>query len=248
MKIIKIDDFYLNQIKSILAYPIVEMVHLDDEQIKQFCIWPAMYRYFLKWPIQVENQIIHASTEMIIPFPDDDTIGLIDLRTVGKTGLRAGTPNGQNSRFWDIIQYNQNLKVKISDRNLNPEGLKYLTIMQQNLIGSISNFSDTFSHEVNYSERNIRVFSTSVNAQLLFTWAKTSNNFGMIKPTRILDVIELSKSYLLRHLASVGSMLSDSGSEKQINVDALNSRADTIEEKITTLWQDFPDIIALRMS
>lgn len=251
-EIIKISDFYLNQVKSVLAYPVVPEVHLYDNEIKQLAVWPALYEYFLKFPIQVPEQMIQEVAEMSVPFPDDYTIGLIDLRTVGKTGF--GTKQGSNSDFWRVVRFNQEFRGskfrsgrKGSLYGINPEGLKYNFIAQQQMIDAMTNNLDTFRHEVNYTTKTITVFST-VNAQLLIIWAKTSNDFEQIKPTQRLNVLDLAKANLLRHLASMGSMLTDNGAEKQINVDSLRSEADRIETKVRELWNNIPDVVALRFA
>lgn len=248
---IQIDDKYLNQVKSVLAHPLLsENLYLSDEEIKEYSIFPALYRYYIKFPIQESVQLLQNTTEMVIPFPDDETIGVIDVRTVGKTGF--GTRQGSNSDFWRVVRYNQEFRgarfrSTRSNRSFNPEGLKYMFMAQQQMIDAMTNNLETFRHEVNYAEKKVYVFSTVV-AQLLIVWAKMSYDFNKVKPTQIFNVIDLSKAYLLRHLATVGSLITDQSSEKQINSDALNSLAERLEDKVFELWNEFPDVVALRFS
>lgn len=129
----------------------------------------------------------------------------------------------------------------------NPNGLRYNFIAERQMIDAITNNLETFRHVVNYSKKSISVY-TSVVAQLLIVWAKTSNNFNDIKPTQLLNVIKLSQAYLLRHLSYLGSMLNDNSSEKQINTDALNTNAERLENEVYELWKEFPDIVTLRVS
>lgn len=250
-EVVNIKPYHLNLIKAVLAHPVVdENIHLTDEEILQYCVSPALFKYFLKFPIQVPEQQFQNVTEMVFPFPDDDTIGLVDCRTVAKTGF--GMKQGSNSDFWRVVRFNQEYKTMAYrsgkfQQGFNPNGLKYNFIAQQQMIDAMTNNLDTFRHEVNYAAKTVTVFST-VNAQILFVWAKTSNDFNMIKPTQILNVITLAKAELLRHLASLGRMMIDNGSEKQINVDGLESQADKIEQPVLDLWASIPDIVALRIS
>jgi hypothetical protein len=80
------------------------------------------------------------------------------------------------------------------------------------------------------------------------TWAKSSADFSKIKPTQLMNVIKLSQAYLLRHLSYLGSMMSDNNSEKQLNVDALNTNAERLETEVMELWKEFPDVTTIRMA
>lgn len=251
-KIIKINEHQLDLIKSVIGYPVVERVQLTDEEIKMYAIYPAMYEYYLKFPIQVHEQIVQETVEMDIPFPDDDTIGVLDVRTVGKTGF--GQRTGNNSDFWQVVRFNQQFtgnrlrSLNYRGNNMfNPNGLRYNFIAERQMIDAMTNNLETFRHIVNYSEKTISVYS-SVVAQLLIVWGKTSNDFNQIKPTQMLNVINLSQAYLLRHLANLGSMLNDNAAEKQINSDALKSEAERLETKVYDLWKEFPDVVAIRFS
>lgn len=251
-KVLQINDNHLALIKSVLAYPVVQNVQLSDDEVKLYAISPAMYHYFLKFPIPVYEQTVQETNEMEISFPDDDTIGVLDVRTVGKTGF--GQRQGNSSDFWQVVRFNQQFtgnrlrSLNYRGNNMfNPNGLRYNFIAERQMIDAMTNNLETFRHIVNYSKKSISVYS-SVVAQLLIVWAKTSNNFNDIKPTQLLNVIKLSQAYLLRHLSYLGSMLNDNTSEKQINIDALNTNAERLETEVYDLWREFPDIVTLRVS
>ena len=248
---IRIQDAHLNQIKSALGFPVVAKVHLEDHEIKEYAIWPALYQYFLKFPIPVfvlENQL---TTETTIPYPDDETIGLLNLRTVGKTGF--GQRMGNNSDFWRVVRFNQEFRgsrTRAGRKNassFNPNGLKYNFIQEQQMIDAMTNNLDTFRHVIDPYAREVRVFSTAV-AMLEVCWGKASADFDRIKPAELLQVIELSKAKLWKHLAMLSMPLVDTGAEKQINVDKLLELSEKVEEAITTKWNNHPDAIAFRMN
>lgn len=251
-KVLQINDSHLSLIKSVLAYPVVQDVQLSDEEVKMYAVSPAMYQYFLKFPMQDFEQVVQETNEVEISFPDDNTIGVLDVRTVGKTGF--GQRQGNSSDFWQVVRFNQQFtgnrlrSLNYRGNNMfNPNGLRYNFIAERQMIDAMTNNLETFRHIVNYSKKSISVYS-SVVAQLLIVWAKTSNNFNDIKPTQLLNVIKLSQAYLLRHLSYLGSMLNDNSSEKQINTDALNTNAERLENEVYELWREFPDIVALRVS
>jgi len=248
---LKIREVHLNQIKSALGFPVVAKVHLEDHEIKEYAVWPALYQYFMKFPIPtyvLQNQL---TTETIIPYPDDETIGLLSLKTVGKTGF--GQRMGNNSDFWRVVRFNQefrgskNRAGRRHNKSFNPEGLKYNFIAEQQMIDAMTNNLDTFRHIIDPYAREIRVFSTAV-AMLEIVWGKVSTDFDLVKPTQLLNVIELAKAKLWKHLAMLSVPLIDTGAEKQINVDKLLELSDKVETSITTTWNNHPDAVALRMN
>lgn len=254
MKAIKISEFYLNQVKSALAYPVAPYIHLTDDEIKNYAIWTAMYEYFLKFPIPVYEQYIAATTPITFPFPDDDTIGVLDVRVVDKPGNLGGS--GGSSEFISLYRYN-NLYPRYNNTRMpmrrytsnffSPNGLRHLVFQEQMFNDAVRNNLNTFKYIIDPYKKNVTVYST-INAKVDITWAKTSNDFDMIKPTRIIDVINLSKAYLRLHLASLGGMLTDNTVEKQINVDYLTSEAKEVIEKIKENWAMSPDAVTIRMT
>lgn len=252
-KVVKIEEPELSLIKSVLGYPVVDSIAISDDEVKQFCITPALYQYFIKFPIPVFEQRNQQTTEEIIPFLDDETIGLLDIRTTGKTGF--GQRMGNSSDFWQVVRFNMQYATN-RGRTLNrggvpgfynPNGLRYHYLNERQFIDSLTNSQETFRYTINYSERTVAVFSTVV-AMLDITWAKISGDFGKIKPTQVMNVIKLCQAYLLRHLSYLGSMMSDNNSEKQLNIDALNSNAERLENEVYELWKEFPDVVAIRMA
>ena len=251
-KLISINENHLNLIMSVIGYPVVERVQLTPDEIKQFAIYPAMYEYFLKFPLPIMEQYDQQTVEQIYDFPDDDTIGILDVRTVGKTGY--GQRTGNNSDFWQVVRFNmqftgnrlRSLNARGSNM-FNPNGLRYNFIAERQMMDAMTNNLETFRHIVDYNLRQVNVYS-SVVAQLLIVWGKTSNDFNKIKPTQLMNVINLSQAYLLRHLANLGSMLNDNAAEKQINSDALKTEAERLETKVYELWKEYPDIAVFRVS
>lgn len=249
MKIIQIDDFFLGLIKSVLAYPAVpEELHLEDDEIKQFCLFPALEVYFNKFPLLSYTELDQASVEQKIAFPDDDTYGVRHASITGKAGY--GRKQGSSTDFWQVVRYNRQFignRKFIQGKNgrfFNPEGLRFNYIMEQNLIDSLINQGETFKYVVDYVNRQL-ISMSSVNARISIAWAKRSDDFSQVKQTQRMNVIKLAQAYLLRHLAYLGSMMIDSTSEKQINVDALQSNAERLENSVIEFWDSIPDTIVL---
>ena len=247
---IKIKEVYLNQIKSALGFPVVAKVHLEDHEIKEYAIWPALYQYYLKFPIPVNELRNQQTVEETIPYPDDDTIGLIRIATVGKTGF--GQRMGNNSDFWRVVRYSQEFRGNRTRAGrganvFNPEGLKYNFIAQQQMIDAMVNNLDTFRHVLDPYAKTVTVFTTAV-AMLEITWGKVANDFDMIKPTQLIRVIDLAKAYLWKHLAMLSVPLVDTGAEKQINVDKLLELSEKTEDRILELWMNHPDAVIMRMN
>ena len=73
-----------------------------------------------------------------------------------------------------------------------------------------------------------------------------SNSFDNdVLYTRKLDVVQLAQANLLDHLADISGMIVDSALDTQINVTDIRTRATDLREKITTKWNDIPDILMI---
>lgn len=243
-----IDQTDLNQIKKVLAYPSVPNVLLYDEEIKELCLLPAMTKYFAKFPIPKRDELVF-NAYLEVEFPDDLTFGVLDLRTTNKLAQTGSI----SSSFWEIVKY-RNLYGTTNARWNGQYGTRYnFNGYMQNLItkkqvyDALQNDA-TYHYNVNHAERKIEVFASS-QASLTITWAKYSNNFNDIKYTYKYDVIELAQAYLLLHLADTGGMVTDSDLTKQINSEALKTRANEMMDRVLKeKWELIPDVILLRQS
>lgn len=252
MKIIKISDFYLSQIKSALAYPVAPRIHLTDDEIKVYAVWEAMYQYYLKFPIPKYEQRIQMASPTVIPFPNDDTIGLLDVRITDKY-------NDSNSggSFLNLYHYNKNYskyRTRILNTRrpggsgtFNPNGLQHLQYQERQFADAVNNNQNTFKQIIDPYEKTLTVHST-IHAKVDIVWAQTSVDFDRIKPVQLLNVIELARCNLRLHLASLGGMLVDSNAEKQINVDYLTNESKEKKEKIIEGWMMSPDAVSIRMT
>lgn len=235
----------LFEIKKVLAFPAVPSVLLSDEEIKLFCVREGLHRYFTKFPIR-ESEEMEIYRTLEVDFPDQWTYGVIEARIVDK--LVSGS--GRGGSFWDLVKY-RGIWGNQATRFGGAFGTRYNfnniadTYFSRKLVWDTLSNESTLSYEVDYTNKKLIVYS-SIDAKLLITWAKESINFNDVNYVYKYDVIELCQAKLLRHLADTGSIVSDSTLEKNVNSDALNSRADAIEERIREKWDSIPDIILMR--
>lgn len=245
-----ISDRDLGQIKKVLAYPKIDFVTLEDPDIKEYAVYPAMYEYFRRFPIIDRQQYqVSNNAPIVFPFPDQFTFGAFYVTTVDKLGINRNTGPGGN--FWDLIKYNylQRGGQSPSRRygtSFNFNGLRQQIFSERQLHDSLIN-EGTFKHYINYPQRQVECFS-SVEAQVQINWAKESNDFSTIKHTRKFQVINLAQSYLLDWLADAASIVEDNGLDKKVNADALRQRAKDLRDPIFDLWSQEADVILLRMA
>jgi len=246
MSIVTIDDIWLNQIKKIIASPMIDSLLLSDEEIKDLIIFPCLQKYFVKFPIRQEYQGA-INGEMIIPFPDDYTFGVLDCRVVD-----IGLLPGSGTSFWDLILFANTTSVGSSMKGIgaygvkgyNPSGLLYQRDTERQKFKSQQNAYTTIKSRVDIENKQLIVYSSMTGA-LNITWAKYSNNFNAVMIERRDDVIKLCQAELLDHLVDSASILSDSGLEITINTEALKSRAQDLKELVQTRWDSIHDILLL---
>lgn len=239
---IQIDDLYFNQVKSVLAYPMVDNVVLDDDHIKELALFPAMMQYFRKFPL--EDYLEQSITgQVIIDFPDEFTYGVLDARVVNKG---AGSSPAETS----ILQILASSNLSISRQNsygikgYNPNGLFQAQHSQRLYRNSLAKESTTIKTKVDPQRKRVICYS-NISGVLNITWAKYSFDFDNILFQHKQDVVKLSQANLLYHLADVSDIIDDSNLEVTINSDALKSRADALREEVMGIWDEYQDVIVL---
>lgn len=239
-----ISDYWLNHVKKVLAYPSVENIILTDDEIKAYCVYPALREYFTKFPIrETTEHELSTSDDTEIDFDDADTFGIIDARVVGKE-----TISGSGASFWDLVYYNQMglSPMRGSSYGLpkyNPNGRKQA--IQNNKLATSSQANEaTFDIRIDYNNSQI-IIHTNSHGKANITWAKMSSDFNDIRFVFKMDVIELSQSYLMEHLAMATGII-NTNIEISVNSDLLLSESKEIKERIREKWASYPDIIVIR--
>lgn len=240
--VVKIDLKWLNQIRKVLAFPEVDEILLTPEQVKEYCVMPALTRYFTKFPIRIKQQISVAEAGFV-NFPDysadlREVIGVTDLRFVNKDN-----PSG-NSSFWEIYRYQQMGGRGI--RGMGGYGTRFdfgggvaATIAQKQKYDSFQNLN-TYNAEMLWHERQIKYYS-EVPAALVIEWALLSLNFDDVRPQRRLQVIQLAQAELLWHLARTTGIIEDSNLDQKVMAGDLRSEAERLHKEVMEDWNEEPD-------
>lgn len=243
IKLVHIDDNSLNQVKKYVGFPTIDKILLDDDQIKEFAVQPALYEYFQKFPLERREQL-QVLQDFSFDFPDD-VFGVVDARIVGKTQRGQG-----NSDFWQLVRFNSQFFRSPNLRYIKPRynygGLQYQYIDQHAVLNSLQNL-ETFKIYTNYPERKIEGYS-NISTSLFIIWAVESYRFDDVKPTQKFNVIKLAAAYLMEYLVNIGSIMSDNEVTRYLNIDALKSRMEELRSEVLDVWKEIPDIILFRAS
>jgi len=241
----------LSQVKKILAFPSADNLLLEDDQIKEYAITPAMSDYFIKFPIKERVQSSTGGTSVVsLDFPDEFTHGVVDIRLTD-----VGIVTGTGTSFWDLVYFQQLSGGSLMGggqgaygiRGYNPNNLIQTRDTQRAAYKSYQNTYMTVRYDVDDENRKVIIYTTTAG-YVNVTWAKHSDNFNAIKYNRKYDVIKLSQAYLLDHFADTFSILSDSSLDLSINVEAIKNRSQELKTEVRELWDSFPDVIALHSS
>ncbi len=240
---IQIDEKYLDQIKTALGYPDATDLHLTDDQIKTICIEPALRDYFGKFPIKAFYQA-DMQEEVIIPFPDDFTFGVINAR-VTDVGMMGGT----GSAFWDVVFFNQysgstsmrNSAGAYGIKGYNPNGALQTRDLTRQASKSYQNQWNTVKFQIDNQNKKLHAYST-ISGRLNLTWAKYSENFADIKFTYINDVINLCQANLIESFLSLNNMISDTSLETTLNADALKETMESKRTGVKDKWNEIPTV------
>lgn len=244
---IEIEDQWLQQIKKVTAYPGIANILLSDSEIKQYVVWPAMFDYFKKFPLE-DRKEYPIFEELAVAFPDNFVFGCRDIRVVEKFGSSA-----TSFSFWNIIKYRTIYGGSLKFSGMGTYGSKYnFNGLRQEyqrsrqVAESFSNQYNTFKYYVNHQDRQVEAYS-SVSAKLVINWSRYSLNFSAVRPNELHNVIRLAQSYLLFHLSDSASLINDAQQDKSINVEAVKLRAQELYDMVVTNhWNLIPDTMILR--
>lgn len=243
---VKIHETDLNLIKSVLAFPIADELVLDDDDIRNFCIYPALYDYFKKFPIIDEyTQTITSNSTVSVDFPDEYTFGAVDVRLIDK----FSTTSTSSSSFWELVNYEKygfgSTKGLYGIKGFNPGSLRQANFLEYQAKQANANYNQIIRTFVDVDNRQVVMFS-NVTGDVYIKWAKYSLDFTNVKFTQKMNVIKLCQSYLLQHLADTASIISDTNLDVTINTDELKTKADEKREEVMEEWLQYTDIILIK--
>jgi len=243
---VRIHETDMNLVKAVLAFPSADTLLLDDDDIRNFCIYPALVDYFKKFPIREEyTQVISTNTETTIAFPDSYTFGATDARIIDK----FSTTSSSSSSFWELANYQQQGYSPSGGmygiKGYNPNGLRQANFTQYQSQQARQKYSQILRIRVDEANSQLVAFS-NVTATVYIEWAKYSLDFSNVKFTQKLNVIKLAQYYLLRHLADTASIVSDTNLDININTDELKTKSDELREQVFEEWEQYIDIVLVR--
>lgn len=242
--IVTITEYWLSMIKKAIAYPAIDEVVLQDDEIKSYCIYPALRDYFSKFPLRdTQEYTLTSSSEVEIAFPDTNTFGVLDVRVVGKEMI-----SGQGSSFWDIAYYNTMgmSHLRGGSYNIpkyNPNFRKQAVYLQKMAISSLSNEATT---HVRVEEENKKVYIYhNGTGKANIKWAKFSSDFDNVRFVYKNDVVKLAQAYLKLHISEIAGLL-HSNLEITIDSDTLRSEGKEMKQEVMDRWVQIPDPMMLR--
>ena len=244
---ITITDAKLSLIKSVLGYPTEEGEFLlSDDQIKEFCVEPALRQYFAKFPkVDQVSYAIAYGVELETDYPDADTYGIVDARITHQES--PGDSGGYSDFLYHAgISEQSYLRHKnFGKKGYNPSQLSQATRFAYQALKSQANIDKTIRIHVDHENRKV-IAQTNRGTELLITWAKYSEDFSEIKFNYIQDVVDLSQGYMLKHAARTMGIFQNTNLPVSINYDFLNSEGDALITRVTEKWSEISGVMLIR--
>lgn len=237
------DDIYY-RIMTAMGYPIVTESDLGitREQIEDLLILPALKNVYFKWFPKTENDAISVNTTFEVPFPDEYTWGLLDLRlntnpyyATAKTGnplineLSIRATSGGYNNMWGTG---------------NDYGYSQVEYQQRAYRQSIIDTYKGFKKNIDYQNRKVTGY-TNVAGQLSITWAKYSTDWGDIDFRFQEDTIKLAQSYILQYFGQLRNQINTNNADELDGGDLID-RAETLYEEVMEAWKQYPRVTILR--
>lgn len=229
------------EILTEIGYPVVEENDLEFTRadIEKYFIYPALREFFIWFP-KTEIQSVFVSSEFSIDFPDDDTYGVVDARI-----NTSATGEGRTSSpFVNSLYFKQTTSGSKMYGTNNDYGVRDAKYLERAFNKANSNMVRAQRLHVDPAAKKLTGYTT-VNGELIITWAKSTKNFNDVPFIRKTDVLDLAKSRILKSFAMLRSQMnSDVGVE--FNSSEFLSRSKDLEDKVMEKWKSISKVTILR--
>lgn len=240
---IVIDKSYIQEILSIVGYPVLDTdnddFELSEEQIKTLIIKPALREYFKFFPITQEAYYDVYNT-FAIDFADSLTFGAVDVR-FNTQGMFFLNPTGNpmvDARFWWGSNYNPYGNATYD------YDLRYAYMKERVTNQSMIDSTKAARFIVNQNSRRVEGYSNTPG-KLNIIWAKYSNDFNAVPFARINEVLDLCKANLLERLVMMRGQLI-SGLPNSFNISLFETKAKELKGEVFETWKNFTKVIILK--
>jgi hypothetical protein len=237
MQLINISEQYFNEIITVLGYPLITIndnesdVELDKKQIIDLCLIPAIREYYNWFPYVIMDETQVSST-FEIPFPDNETIGVIQASlNTNIFGASSLYPTGNPILNAAYFTYNQSMN-KYGPYDYQSKGALWMQRAEQQ---TTIEMQKTFRINVDKHTRVVRGF-TNMSSKLLISWAKYSENFDDIPQMRIPEVIKFCQSKVLEVVGNIRSM-QNSETPNSFNYEQMLNRAKELKAESFDIWR-----------
>jgi len=241
--IINESDF--KRIKSKIGYPLLDKVILEDSDLKELCIKPALEEYF-RWFPKTDRYQTSVNGEFEVPFPDVYTFSTLDVRMTNSLANITGSLTG--NRIADILVGNQYSKTTTYGgaygTRYNFNGSDRAREMDITLRNMKISRRENQRAVVDLANRKVVGYAGAAT-KLSIIWAKFSYNFSEIRFERKEEAIELSQAFVLNHIADVFGMIKNNNLDIDVNVDTMRAQAEKLRENVIAKWTEFTKVIVM---
>jgi hypothetical protein len=233
-------DFILSRI----GYPFVQEsdLEINFEQIKDFCIMPALLEYFKWFPILVDYNA-RISGSINIPFPDEMTYSATNIRiNTGRNGQSYTANPLINSSF--IRPAQSGVGGGIYGKNLT-YGLE--NVYHTERIAGQSSIDMYKSSKFTIDEQKRAVVGfTNVSGTMEIVWCKYSNDFNAVPFMQKKNVEDLASAYLLEYFGHLRLQSEQPDLPVSFDGTIFVERAEKLRDKVIMTWEEFPKICIIR--
>jgi hypothetical protein len=239
-----ITDSDFNFILTRIGYPFIseDDLEISFDQIKEYCILPALHEYYKWFPLQQTNTY-SVSGSFSIDFPDVNTFSAKDVRINTARNGQSYTGNPLiNSTFIRSLGSFGGSRIYGQPYDYGMDQVYHYERIEGQ--SSIDKYK-AFKVYVNESDRVVEGFS-NITGTLQVIWAQYDNNFSSVPFQRKKDVQKLAQAYVLRFFGEL--RLQGEMNEMPVAFDGQNfvDRADDIEEQVITRWEEFTKVVMIR--
>ncbi len=249
---VDISDIELNTILLEVGVPFVTMEELEftREDILNLMIKPAMDEYYKWFPIRTVEQFPVPTALIDIPIPPY-------VKTVIRAYISPGYPvtgvhQNPITRYFDEVVLAASSRgafanPAINYRNRQPytDVQAYSTFLLEKAVrqGAV-NHGTRKRIRVEMVNKRIRGYS-NIQGILEVEWGTASYNWEDIPYNRLTEVRRLAQAKVLRALGSLRSQANDV-LPGNVNYENFITRAEELEDKIVTLWEDCTKVVVVR--
>ena len=214
-----IDTEILNEVKTIIGFPLVQIEDTEienDDNLKQLVIYPALREYFIRFPL-IKSQDYSVGNGNFTLIADSSIKNIFNATY--KLNSNTGNSVNPNSLYQNIFSISRNISVSSSNGyigGIGDYGLTSANITRRSEANTLSNMYKSFRFDFDRTTKNRVTGYTNTQGKVEVQWMCYSYDVNDVMYELQPTFIKYCQGLLLQNLAMIRGQMS-TGQSSEFN-------------------------------